>query len=72
MKKMAEQFLGFIAAETPKAILFQDHFWHEPDWMPKSQITMVRQEETHEVVIVATPWICGQKNIREFEERKDA
>lgn len=68
---MAERFIGYIEVETTKAILFWDHFWHRPDWMPKSQITMQRDEMSTEVVVDASPWICKQKGVREFEEVKD-
>jgi len=66
---VSEYFIGYIVAETPKAFLFHDHFWHNPDWMPKSQINRVlKNEGTHEVILSATAWICGQKNIQEFKE----
>lgn len=66
---MAEQFVGYVVAETPKALFFQDHYWDGPDWMPKSQCEIVTFHDTHEIVIEASTWICKQKQIREFEER---
>lgn len=66
---MAEQFIGYVEVEMPKAVFFKDHYWEKPDWMPKSQIEMVEFDDTMEVVITATSWICKQKDIREFEER---
>lgn len=69
---MAETFTGYVEAETQKAFLFQDHFWHSPDWMPKSQVDVVRYDDTHEITLVAQPWICGQKGIRECVERVEA
>lgn len=69
MARSGETFIGYVWAETQRAFLFQDHFWHEADWMPKSQVTTIRHEETHEVVLVASTWICSQKGVKEFEER---
>ncbi len=64
------EFLGYIVAGTARAILFQDHFWHEPDWMPRSQIHITDDFDSNEVHIKASPWICQQKNIHEFKERQ--
>jgi hypothetical protein len=62
-------FIGYVMAETQRAILFHDHFWKNPDWMPKSQIEMITDDQSCELVVVATPWICGKKDIHEFKER---
>lgn len=64
-------FLGYIVHETQKAILFWDHFWHCADWMPKSQIIINRSDETVEVEVVATNWICEVKGVEEFKEREN-
>ena len=69
---MTNQFIGYVVGETPRAILFIDHFWFEADWMPKSQITTTRHYNSTEVVIEASAWICKQKGIREFNEREEA
>lgn len=69
---MANQFIGYIHFETARAFLFQDHFWHSPDWMPKSQVTIRRTDETAEVSVEASNWISEQKGLKEFEERTDA
>jgi len=66
---MSNQFIGYVVAETPRAFLFLDHFWDDPEWMPKSQSTLVRFEGTHEVVLSASKWICEQKQLEEFVER---
>lgn len=66
------QFIGYILATTDRALLFQDHFWHEPGWLPKSQVTVIRDDETMETKLVASPWICKAKNLQEFEERMGA
>lgn len=65
---MANTFIGYAVANTPKAILFQDHFWHTPSWMPKSQIEVFREDDTEELIVKATPWICKQKRLDEFTE----
>lgn len=64
------EFIGYIIVETPRAILFQDHFWGEPDWMPKSQAEIFRDMDTHEIRLIASTWISKQKGIQEFTERK--
>lgn len=65
---VSQRFIGYIEAETGRAFLFRDHFWEKPDWMPKSQITTVRDPDSMEVTLEASAWICGQKQIKEFEE----
>ncbi len=63
------EFIGYVVAETQRAVLFHDHYWENPDWMPKSQVTFHRSDDTPEVVIKASQWICGQKKIQEFAHR---
>jgi len=63
------EFIGYVLADTNRAILFQDHFWHLPDWMPKSQVDIIRYHDTLEVQITASAWIVGKKGMREFTER---
>lgn len=67
---MAEQFIGYIEADTGRAILFHDHFWDDPEWLPKSQVEIFKQEGTHELVVRASDWICGKSGLREFERRE--
>lgn len=62
-------FEGIIIANTLKSILFHCWYWDEPDWMPKSQIDVLREEDTNEVRVLASDWICGQKGLKEFEYR---
>lgn len=66
------QFIGYIIGHTERAILFQDHFWHEPDWMPRSQVDLYFDSESIEVTMQASQWICKQKEISEFQERLPA
>lgn len=63
------EFIGYIEADTGRAILFHDHYWCQPDWLPKSQAEIIRDPETTEVKVIASNWICGQKGIKEFEFR---
>ena len=62
------QFIGYMEHETARAWLFQDHFWHEPTWLPKSQTTVERFDDTHEIIVTCTNWISEQKNLVEFKE----
>jgi hypothetical protein len=64
------QFIGYVEVETDRAYLFQDHYWDEPDWMPKTQVEVLRNYDTSEVQILATSWICSKKGLREFESRE--
>ncbi len=66
------QFLGYIHHDTAKAILFQDHFWHAPEWLPKSHVIVKRDYDTIEVSVVTMAWITRQTGLREFMERKNA
>jgi len=67
--KTQMQFIGYILVSTDKAVLFHDHFWESPDWMPKSQITVASDPNTQETVIRASDWICGRKGLEEFHYR---
>ena len=59
------QFSGIIEFNTAKAILFQDWFWNEPQWFPRSQITVTQVFEEDEVTITASEWICGKNDLVE-------
>lgn len=59
-------FEGYISAETQRAYLFHCHYWEEPGWLPKSQTDLISYNDTHEVVVLASPWICSQKSLNEF------
>ena len=62
------RFVGLVEVETPRALLFQDHFWHEPKWFPKSQVKQTLQVDSLEVIIDASSWICGKNDLSEFKE----
>lgn len=67
---MKQTFIGKVLWWTPRAMLFQDHFWHEPEWYPLSQIEVKSVDLDHmEYIIVASNWITQQKGIYEFAER---
>ena len=61
------EYTGFIVAESAKAVLFEDWFWQEPKWLPKSQTTM--REGDYEVWIKVSDWLSEQSGLREvFDE----
>jgi hypothetical protein len=62
------EFIGYVLHETGRAILFQDHYWTGPNWMPKSQTTLFTEPDTDEVRLHATEWICGKNNVVEFTQ----
>lgn len=62
-------FEGYIVETTARAVLFHCHYWERSDWMPKSQITIQREEDTDEVRVLASSWICKQKELAEFQHR---
>ena len=64
--------IGYVQATTPKSILFIDHYWHAPEWLPLSQLDMIPGEESSEVHVHLSAFIVRVKEIREFEERKNA
>ena len=65
------QFIGYVIGYTNRAVLFQDHYWHKPDWMPRSQIQLYFDPDSIEATVYATPWICKQKEISESQERTE-
>lgn len=62
-------FIGYIETDTDRAILFLDHYWGMSEWFPKTQIDIFRHEDTHEVIVHASSWICEQKSLKEFTFR---
>lgn len=59
-------FEGFILVRTPKAILFNGHFWEGPLWFPTSQIDIVSGIDCLESVIHVKSWLCQKRGIHEF------
>ena len=64
-----EEFIGYIEFESHRAFLFQGHYWTGPLWLPKSQVTVTRYDDTPEVRMLASSWICGKNNVKENEHR---
>lgn len=64
---MTHRFVGYPIAETGKAILFEDHFGEEPFFIPKSQVTIHRFEDTHEIMVDFTDWFAGVRGVKEYE-----
>lgn len=60
------KFLGIILTETVRAVFFQDWFWEQPQWVPKSQIEFY--EGKWEVSLMASDWICKQNGWEEFKK----
>lgn len=70
---LRHSFVGTIKFQTGKAILFQDHFWEGPEWMPKSQILSTADPSNpQELHIQASQWICSAKGISEFTHINNA
>ena len=63
--------LGRIIQSSKKAVLFQDHFWHMSEWLPRSQLTIKEFIGYDEYLLKLSSWIADKKNIHEFEERKN-
>lgn len=64
-----QTFIGEILWWTPRAVLFRDHFWCEPEWYPLSQVEIQIDYASQEFTMIASNWITRQKNIIEFVER---
>lgn len=62
-------FEGFMIAETPRAWLFQSHYWEKPEFVPKSQTTILETGMSMEVVLTLSDWICGKNSFEEFTYR---
>lgn len=54
--------IGYISVDTSKAILFDAHYWIESSWLPKSQITIFREIDTHEVRVQVESWLASKNN----------
>lgn len=57
-------FEGHITFSTGAAILFHGHYWEGPVWLPRSQITLIEDHDSH--VVMASDWICRVKGLEEF------
>lgn len=62
----ASELIGFIVGSTNRAVFFQDHFWHQGRWLPKSQLRILSSDGEHRVSVSA--WLCEQANLNEFTE----
>lgn len=60
-------FEGRIVFGTQKAILFQGHYWHAPEWLPRSAST-IKPDGEDTVVIGIAAWLCRKNGFNEFEE----
>ena len=68
------QLNGYVVTQTTKAVLFWDHFWHGPLWLPKSQMHewCGNPDSPYvEVQVVITDWIANKQEppLYEFTER---
>lgn len=61
-------FEGYIVFETTKAIMFEGHYWHQPAFLPKSQIFVYRGLGTEEVVLEVKDWLVCKNDWDEFKE----
>ena len=59
-------FEGIILVSSPRAVLFQSHFWEAPLWFPLSQMDIQRFEDSFECVVKVKDWLCRKKNLYEF------
>lgn len=62
---LGRTFEGYIHARSPKAVLFQGHYWEDGTWLPLSQIEVKEDENSH--VVVVKEWLCAKNNLAEFE-----
>lgn len=60
-----DTFEGYVEARSPKAMLFQSHYWEAPVWFPTSQIE-VEHEESGGVVVRVKDWLTRKRGILEF------
>lgn len=59
-------FEGYVHFSTPKAILFQSHYWEAPMWLPLSQIFAESEVDSMETVVKVKDWLVGKKGLLEF------
>lgn len=59
-------FEGYVLARSPKAVLFQGHYWGSGLWFPVSQIQVI-EDGPMSVVMRVKDWLAGKRDIREFE-----
>lgn len=65
------EYRGFIQGETVKAILFISHYWTVAQWLPKSVIILLPQEEgCDERVVQLPPWLAKRVDANNAEENK--
>lgn len=59
-------FEGYVLARSPKAVLFQGHYWGGALWLPISQIQM-EPDGPVSVVVQMKDWLAGKRDLRECE-----
>lgn len=63
---MSKLFEGFVVVTSNSAILFHGHYWDEPKWLPKSQVTIISAYDMDTVLLVSG-WLCGKTGLEEFK-----
>jgi hypothetical protein len=63
------ELLGYIVAWTNRAVLFQCHYWHGPEWLPRSQVDVQEFPDSTEVHVRVSPFVAKAKSINEVGER---
>ncbi len=53
---------------TDRAVFFQDHFWHAPEFLPKSQITITYDYDSDEIRLDVAEWLVRKNEWAEFKE----
>lgn len=71
MAKQRSTFEGYVVMQTSKAFLFHGHYWHEPEWLPKSQVLVRGNPDAgaEEVVVLVAGWLAEKNKFEEFKER---
>jgi hypothetical protein len=60
-------FIGYELNSSNRAILFQDHYWEQPEWLPKSAVEIIRNVDTYEVRLKLASWFSSKNGFREFK-----
>lgn len=58
------ELLGVVERETPKAVLFRNHGWNDPQWIPISQIRDSKQTDidSNEWQMTVAAWLADKND----------
>ncbi len=59
-------FEGRVLSYSAKAVWFEGVYWGAPLWLPRSQVEIIPDEDSH--VVILKDWLANKRGLYEFTE----